>query len=241
MNPQLLRMAMVSAELGSVGKTVVSEDTRQELQDFVTRCRTTMAEANVDSRFIARGLHEVTNYFLFGNRLTEETFSFFFGQVVGVRMILDMVKPSSVFSPESLMGACDPLFVAGTFDDIELNFLNNASLYLFEENRKNRTPGTTVGYKVYDKSEILEDRTPKFDMILSVASTWASDPDFCDAMIDSVKPGGTVVILSVNDSSAIYSPEYRWHQYYDMHDRLRAHGKTYHLPSFYGTTVLLKG
>jgi len=243
MNADVLRTALVSMDISSCGKELMSKEMQAMGSDITKLHRNTKIAANVDSRYVAIGTYEITRMFDIAAELDEPTYSAIVHSAQLELLVTKIHNPSSILAVTSMLTR--PIFyelVHNEMPNISWNFVNNASLFLFEENIKNKYESTSFGYSVFDKEEILSDRTEKFDMVMAHAASFIADSNFFESVIDNLSTGGVMLIQATNDASSIYRSNYKWHSHYDMHKTLSLkNGKSFHIPSFYGTTVFIKG
>lgn len=242
MNSELLTSALVSMELSSCGTDIKSPEMMAIVEDVTKRHRNTLIEINIDSRYLAVGTIEPTRMYEIAIGLSEAAYSAIFNAVQIELLLVKILKPSSVLAVTSMLTR--PHFYELTRDQspsISWNFVNNASLFLFEENIKNRYDATSFGYTVYDKEEIISDQTEKFDMVIAHGLSFL-EKDFFEATVANLSTGGALLVHGANDSSTIYTSKYKWHSHYDFHKALsEMSGKSFHIANFYGTTVFIKG
>ena len=125
--------------------------------------------------------------------------------------------------------------------DTSINFVNDASLFLFEQNLKNVYGSSSFGYSVYDKSELISEVDNEFEMIVAHAWDIVLDEEYLNALVNNLASGGVLVISGANESSSVYSSSYRWHPYYNAHEALKnLPGISYHFAQFLGTSVFVK-
>lgn len=244
MNSEVLTTALVSVNLSSSGKELISGDVQAILSDVTKRHRDTKIAANVDSRYIAVSTYEVTRMFDVAAQMDEAAYSAIMNSVQLELLITKLCNPSSILAVTANLTR--PIFYELAHNNglagVSWNFVNNASLFLFEENIKNRYPATSFGYTVYDKDEITSDRTEKFDMVMAHAASFIDDDNYLESIVDNLATGGVMLVHATNDASSLYKSNYKWHTHYDLHKILSSKpGKSFHVPSFYGTTVYIKG
>lgn len=125
----------------------------------------------------------------------------------------------------------------------ELSILNSKRLLYYER----FTKGTSnilpnVPYKTVTRQELEIDEDTKYDLILG----WSSDMEnpFLSAStyVDRLNSGGVMMIQNSSDSSFLYhnktivSPAWEWH-----HELKHNHFcRVYHIPLFYGLTIVVK-
>lgn len=249
MKPEVILAGMVSTKLSSSGSSLISEEYKANVEETVTKYWNTLLEANVDMTHNALGMHTVATAFQLRKQMTDEMwYGMFVPQMFVENMLLHIKKPASIL----FVGACSspmtyffmsPENVFDGLKDTSINFVNDASLFLFEKNLKNVYPNSSFGYSVYDKSELMSEVDNKFEMIVAHAYAWDMmlDEEYLNSLVNNLAPGGILVIAGTNESSSIYSSSYRWHPYYNAHETLKnLPGISYHFAQFLGTSVFVK-
>jgi hypothetical protein len=247
MKPEVLFTGMVSTQLSSSGVSLNSDEFKTNMEEWSTKCWNTLVEANVDLSHTALGLHTVAMQWQVSKNMSEELWSGAILSQLSVEHFLMLTKkPTSILFVGGLSSSLSRFLLAPEqvfegFKDASINFVNDAGLFMFEKNLKNVHAQTSFGYSVYDRSELISEVDKKFEMIAVQSWDIAFDFELLGSLVDTLSPGGVLVISSTNDASAIYSSSYRWHPYYDVHEALKNFsGTSYHLPQFYGTTVFVK-
>ena len=247
MKSEVLLTGMVSAQLSSFGQASLSDEFKTNVEDWSKACRAVLSAANADMRHNAIGQHTVANQWLIEKDMTNQLWSGLVASELMVNeFIVSLKNPQSVLFADGVSGRASQLLMAPAsvfngFSGVEIGFVNDASLFMFEENLKNKHEQTSFGYSVYDKSEILENTDGQFDMIFVSANSVLFDLGFVSALIENLNQGGMLVVGSSNDSSQIYSGAYKWHPYTELHSCLSASdGTVLHLPHFYGMTIFTK-
>jgi len=155
-------------------------------------------------------------------------------------------KPNKAlfFTPDGL--SC--MFVyKGMFQDAEIHFANNQSLFNFErfmrdsstelENGKFRD----IDYGVVDEFEISTGEANNYDFIQLAAWDALYDEDLLKRCVSSLSNSGVLIIMSSNNAGKIYRDDTMLHPYYGMHEILKnCDGVTYHSSDSYGFTVFIK-
>ena len=125
----------------------------------------------------------------------------------------------------------------------ELSILNSKRLLYYER----FTKGTSdilpsVPYKTITRQHLESETCEKYDLILG----WSSDMEnpFIGAStyVDKLNSGGVLLVQNSSDSSFLYlnktvvSPAWEWHHELKHHKGCRV----YHIPLFYGLTIVVK-
>ena len=247
MKPEVILTGMVSTQLSSSGSSLISEEYKANVEETSTKYWNTLLEANIDLTHNALGMHTVAMLLQLTKNMTDELwYGVMLPQMSVENFLLNTKKPTSIL----FVGACSSpmtrFFVApeNIFDKLEnisINFVNDASLFLFEKNIKNVYVNSSFGYSVYDKSELVSEVDNKFEMIVAHAWDIAFDEEYLKSLVNNLAPGGILVISGANESSSIYSSSYRWHPYYEAHEALKnLPGISYHFAQFLGTSVFVK-
>lgn len=241
MNAETLFTALIATKLSSVGVEHVTASSRQEFNEYIDGCRQTAVDANLDTRHIARGFEISTNFFNMLHDISEDMQSVWFQSALIEELLISVKQPQSVLILNGATYRFRTLEVLGQMENISINFLNNHYFFWFEEHLKNTNDKYSFGYSAYLEDELITDRTPKFDMVLATAHNFHQNDIFLESIVDSLNPGGILVIEAANHSGEIYAPTYKFHEYYPMHEILmNASGKSFHIANFYGFTVFVK-
>ena len=247
MKPEVILTGMVSTQLSSSGSSLISEEYKANVEETSTRNWHTLVEANVDLTYGSLGMHTVAMLLQLTKQMTDELwYGVMVPQMLVENFLLHIKKPTSIL----FVGACSSpmtrFFMApeNVFDGLKetsINFVNDASLFLFENNIKNVYANSSFGYSVYDKSEIVSEIDNKFEMIVSHAWDIVLDDEYLNSLVNNLAQGGILIISGANESSSIYSSSYRWHPYYEAHEALKnLPGISYHFAQFLGTSVFVK-
>lgn len=238
---------MVTTQISSSGANLSSGDFKASSEDWSTKCWSTVVDANIDLRANVLGFNTVVTLWQLTKQMTDEVWS---GVIVPQCLVHDFFlrtkQPQSILFVGGITGTMSALLVAPEhvfdgFKNTNISFMNDAGLFMFEKHLKNSSPEKSFGYSVYDKSELISGVDDKFEMITVQGWDIAYDSELLDALVDSLTPGGMLVVCASNDTSFIYSSSYKWHQYYGLHKALNEFaGTSYHFPHFYGTTVFVK-
>ena len=241
MNSETLFTALIATKLSSVGLEHVTASSRQEFDEYIAGCRQTAVDANLDARYIARGFEISTNFFNMLDNISEDLQSLQFQTVLIEELLISIKQPRSVLIADGATYRFRTLELLGSMDNVSINFVNNHYFFWFEEHLKNTNDKYSFGYSAYLEDELIDEREPKFDMVLASAHNFHQNNIFLEAIVDSLNPGGVLIIEASNHSSEIYSPTYKFHEYYPMHEILmNASGKSFHIANFYGFTVFVK-
>jgi len=237
-NQEVLYTALVSTRLSSFSSRMVVEDNRIEWVDFMNKCKQTAVRANLDARFIARGIHMETNFYDATQNPTEDMYSFISSNSVLDGLLISIKQPTNVLIADGLINRIQ---VYGLLGNANINFVNTQYLFWWEHNLKNTSENHSFGYSAYHLEELIESPTPQFDMVFASAHVFSENLDLLQGVVDSMLPGGILNIAASNGYSGIYSSDYKTHDLYPMHELLNeADGSSFHLPYFLGNTIFIK-
>ena len=123
--------------------------------------------------------------------------------------------------------------------DSNIYFLNNKKLSLYE---KFQYDETRIEYGVVTTEYLSTYPNVTFDMIIG----WSQDMEnpflSADYFVDRLSPGGVLVVQNTSDSVFLYqndtqaSPVWQYHEELKQRDDCRV----YHIPLFYGITIIVK-
>ncbi len=159
--------------------------------------------------------------------------------ILVVMMLMDIAPKEKVLA---LSGGLDR-FRLKQFQDVfnsKIYFLNNKKLALYEKFQKVNTP---IDYEVVTTSSLETDKDIKFDMILG----WSQDmenpftgPNF---YIDRLNENGILIVQNSSDSVFLYQNETHASPVWSYHEEMKSRKdcRTYHIPIFYGLTIVVKG
>lgn len=155
-----------------------------------------------------------------------------------IQMLMDISPKKNILA---VSGGLDRYRLA-PFQEIygsNITFLNNKKLSLYEKFQSFSAP---LQYDVITMQEFESDVSRKFDFMLA----WSQDMENpfapIDLYIDRLDYGGILVIQNTSDSVFLYqndtiaSPVWEYHN--DV--KLRNDCHMYHIPLFYGITVIVK-
>jgi hypothetical protein len=247
MKPEVILTGMVSTKLSSSGSSLISEEYKASIEEASTNNWNTLVESSANLSHNALGMHTVAMLLQLTKKMTDELwYGVMLPQMSVENFLLNTKKPTSVLFAGACSSPMTRFFMApeNIFDGLKntsINFVNDASLFLFEKNIKNVYANSSFGYSVYDKSELVSEVDDKFEMIVAHAWDIAFDEEYLNSLVNNLAPGGILVISGANESSSIYSSHYRWHPYYDVHEKLKNFsGISYHFAQFLGTSVFVK-
>lgn len=247
MTPDTIFTGLVTSKLSSAATPLDSQEFKTNYEEFCQRCLKTLSNANVDVRANAIGFYNQWTIWSVVKKLTDEFwYSIGLPDIMFGEFYLRQNKPESLLFVGGLNIAMStlPLYPKESFDglkDTQINFMNDAGLFMFENNLKNLHEQTSFGYSVYDRSELISGTSKKFDMIHVMAWDIAYDLELVNALISNLSQNGTLLISYSNNTSTIYSSSYKWDMYNKMHQALyKAPGKSYHFSQFYGSTLFVK-
>ena len=126
----------------------------------------------------------------------------------------------------------------------KLNFINNYHLCIYEKFiRGNYGPHSTVPYSVYSVFDLGASlpEEEKFTLIMVNGIDVIGEHGLIQSLVDSLAPGGTLVLTHNNHSRFLYSSTYFTDTYYSMHQvLLGSDGITLHSNSGCGITTFKK-
>jgi len=236
MNKEVAYTALISSKLSSFNAQVSSEETRTEWNDFIAKVKQTTVEANLDARFLARGVHLETNWY--DIPFTEDLHA-----IAGANCLVDLLlistkKPQNVLIVDGLINRL-PLY--GLLKDSNINFVNNQYFFWWEKHLKNTSENHSFGYTAYSIDELLEMQTPIFDMIFISGYSMFNNFEVLASFSNLLLPGGMISASSTNGFSSLYTELYKTHDMYPLHETLNnADGLTVHLANFLGSTYFIK-
>lgn len=247
MTPESLFTGLVTTKLSSSGITLDSEEFKTNIEEWADRCLRTLSDANVDLRVNAIGFLTPYSYWqIYKDQPSEIWSGVHVPHMLLHEFLIRTNKPESLLfiGGMSMQMPLLPLAPKEIFDglkDAQINFMNDAGLFMFEKTLKNVHEQTSFGYSVYDRSELISETSEKFDMISVMAWDIAYDLELLNALVSNLATNGILVISHTSNTSGIYSSSYRWNSHYGLHEALlEAPGASYHLPLFYGTTLFVK-
>lgn len=236
MNKDVAYTALIASKLSSFNAQVSSDETRTEWNDFIGKAKQTTVEANLDARFIARGVHLETNWY--DIPFTEDLHA-----IAGANCLVDLLlistkKPQNVLIVDGLINRL-PLY--SLLKDTNISFVNNQYLFWWEQHLKNTSENHSFGYTAYSIEELLEIDTPLFDMIFISGHSIFNNFGVLDSITNLLVPEGILSASSTNGFSSLYTELYKTHDMYPLHETLNnADGLTVHLANFLGSTYFIK-
>lgn len=154
-----------------------------------------------------------------------------------IQAIMDVAPKKRVLA---LSGGLDR-FRLKPFQEIfksEIVFLNNKKLALYESFQSINTP---IDYGVV-KTDSLISGQEKFDMIVG----WSQDMENpfipVDVFVDSLNENGVMIVQNSSDSVFLYQNDTQASPVWEYHEELglRTDCRVYHVPLFYGITIVVK-
>lgn len=154
-----------------------------------------------------------------------------------IQAIMDMSPKKNILA---ISGGLDR-YRLKPFQDMygsKVSFLNNKKLALYEKFQYQSAP---LDYDVITMQD-LESNDYKFDMMLS----WSQDMENplvpVDFYIDRLEDKGILVIQNSSDSMFLYHNHTKASPVWDYHNdiKLRNDCNVYHIPLFYGITIVVK-
>jgi hypothetical protein len=155
-------------------------------------------------------------------------------------------KPSKVlfFNPDIWSS---PFLQKNDNQDISVNFVNNQSLYNYEQFLRDdamQVGGKSyrdIDYGVCTIDEIGKNLCVNFDFIQMMGFEAMEDLSIAESCISALSPGGMLVILFSNNSGKLYRDDYWFHPMNEIHELLKkSEGYTFHSSEAYGYTVFVK-
>lgn len=155
-----------------------------------------------------------------------------------IMMIMDISPKAKVLG---LSGGLDR-FRFKPFQDIfgsQIYLLNNKKLSLYEKFQKT---GTSIDYEVIHQDALIDGSSEKFGMIVG----WSQDMENpflpVDVFINALEPGGIMIVQNTSDSVFLYQNDTQASPVWEYHETLkdRQDCRVYHIPLFYGITVVVK-
>jgi len=125
-----------------------------------------------------------------------------------------------------------------------INFVNNNCLFVYEKFIRGKYgPHSIFPYSVYSIFDLGESlpEDEKFTTIFASGVDLIGEDNLIQSMIDSLTPGGTLVITQSNHGKMLYNSKYFTDQYYSIHKvLLNNDGITLHSSSGTGITTFKK-
>lgn len=121
----------------------------------------------------------------------------------------------------------------------KITFLNNKKLALYEKFQYETTP---LDYSVVTMQDIEEDIESKFDMIIGWSLDFENPFVPIDLYIDRLEEKGVLIIQNSSDSMFLYNNHTQATPVWEYHDdiKFRNDCNVYHIPLFYGITIVVK-
>ena len=154
-----------------------------------------------------------------------------------IQALMDAAPKNTILA---LSGGLDR-FRLKPFQDIygsQIVFLNNKKFSLYEKFQAKNTP---IRYGVI-KTDSLIARAEKFDMIVG----WSQDMENpfipVDVFVDSLNENGIMIIQNTSDSVFLYQNNTQASPVWSYHEELKSRNdcRVYHIPLFYGVTIVIK-
>lgn len=155
-----------------------------------------------------------------------------------IQMIMDIAPKRRVLA---LSGGLDR-FRLKPFHEIfgsEIYFLNNKKLAMYEKFQYENTP-FEYGAVTHQYLEKFPDFT--FDMIIG----WSQDMENpfvpVDFYVDRLSSGGVMIVQNTSDSVYLYQNDTQASPVWAYHEELKSREdcRVYHIPLFYGVTIVVK-
>ena len=129
-------------------------------------------------------------------------------------------------------------------NETHINFVNNYCLFVYEKFIRGKYgPYSTFPYSVYSVSDLGESlpEDEKFTTIYTSGVDLIGEDNLIKSMIDSLAPGGTLVIAQSSHGKMLYNSKYFTDQYYPIHKVLLSNdGITVHSSTGTGITTFKK-
>lgn len=155
-----------------------------------------------------------------------------------IQMIMNIAPKKKILA---LSGGLDR-FRLKPFQDIfkaEIFFLNNKKLNMYEKFQSENTP---IDYEIVTVQDLQKNLDVKFDMIIG----WSHDMENpflpVDTFIDRLNANGILIIQNSSDSVFLYLNDTQASTVWEYHETIKNRDdcNMYHIPLFYGVTVVVK-
>lgn len=155
-----------------------------------------------------------------------------------IQMIMDISPKEKILA---LSGGLDR-FRLKPFSEIfksKIYFLNNKKLAMYEKFQYQNTP---IEYEVATQQFLEENIDFKFDMIIG----WSQDMEDpfipVDFYLDRLNKNGIIIIQNSSDSVFLYQNDTQASPVWQYHEDLKYRNdcNVYHIPLFYGLTIVVK-
>ena len=200
-----------------------------------------LTSINIDKRNVAVG--GLNTYWIYEliKKMEPEWAAIIESEYIAQEQVLMTRKPNSVL----FVDADNMLWAVykNRFPDTELCFVNNHTLFFMENVANNLDyQGAKLseisGYDVVDSGDI---GNHKFDMAICWAWSIVGSDKMINDLVDSLNPGGVLLIGMSNHNTKLYREDFHIHPYSSIHTILQnSDGNTYHLANGYGQTVFVK-
>ena len=163
-----------------------------------------------------------------------------------VELLMCSKNPSKVlfFNPDMWSS---PFIQKIKNQDISVNFVNNQSLYNFEQFLRdgamtiNGQNYRDIDYSVCTPDEIGTNSCDGFEFIQMMGFDAMENMHLVENCISSLSSGGILVILFSNNSGKLYRDDYWFHPMNEVHKLLKnSDGYTFHSSEAYGYTAFIK-
>ena len=157
-----------------------------------------------------------------------------------IQALMDIAPKNKILA---LSGGLDR-FRLKPFQDIygsEIYLLNNKKAAMYENFQYQNTP---IDYEIVTHQQLDEDNCSllKFDMIIG----WSQDMENpfipVDFYLDRLNTNGIMVIQNTSDSVFLYQNDTQASPVWEYHQDIKARSdcRMYHIPLFYGITIVVK-
>lgn len=121
----------------------------------------------------------------------------------------------------------------------KITFLNNKKLALYEKFEYDSTP---INYSVVRMQDLESDPDCVFDMIMGWSLDFENPLLPIDFFLDRLEDKGILVIMNSSDSMFLYNNHSQATPVWEYHNdiKLRNDCNVYHIPLFYGITIVVK-
>jgi len=163
-----------------------------------------------------------------------------------IELLMCAKKPSKVlfFNPDMWSS---PFIQKIDNTDMDVNFVNNQSLYNFEQFLRDgamQISGKSyrdIDYGVCTIDEIGQNSCINFDFIQIQGFEVMEDLSIAERCVSALSSGGILTIVSSNNSGKLYRDDYWFHPMNEVHELLKnSQGYTFHSSEAYGYTVFVK-
>lgn len=163
--------------------------------------------------------------------------------ILAIMALIDARKPKSVLFMSASLDRFKVSQVKENWNS-EITLVNSKKLNIYEKfcaGKHEQTPD--IDYKMITMQE-LHDKTDErmFDFIFGWSNELENPIAGADVYIDKLSSGGVLAIQNASDSMFLYTNDTSTSPVYEMHRALknRRDCRVYHIPLFYGITIVVK-